>query len=226
MKKSILFIVGGVVILILVAIWGYLFFFGTPQSSDEFFADLGLSGEVDTSYVPPPQEATTTTPVVNMERPKLRQLTTKPIAGYTEVIRSTSTPALMYYVEKGTGHVYTINIETGEENRVSQTTVAQAEHAVISSDGSFAAITSFSNNKNKPLFVGAFGTTTLAADSMNLTEVFAGAAQDVTVTNDEVLYTTVGAAGLVGTAYDLDTDTTSTMFTFPLTDDLPIGGVE
>ena len=127
MKKSIILSIGALVIFLLLAVWGYLFFFGTPESSDEFFTDLGLNGEVDTSYVPPPVEVATSTPTVNMKRPKLRQLTTKPVAGFAEIIRSTTTPAVVYYVEQGNGHIFTIDTKSGEEVRVSRTTVAQAK---------------------------------------------------------------------------------------------------
>ena len=218
MKKSIILSIGALVIFLLLAVWGYLFFFGTPESSDEFFTDLGLNGEVDTSYVPPPVEVATSTPTVNMKRPKLRQLTTKPVAGFAEIIRSTTTPAVVYYVEQGNGHIFTIDTKSGEEVRVSRTTVAQAERAHISKDGRFAAISSFSNNKNKPLFVGAFPTSTVGMIDADLTEVLSVTGQDFVFGEDEVLYSTVGAAGLIGTAYNLSDETTDTLFTLPITE--------
>ena len=54
MKKQIFIVAGTLIVVLLLAVWGYLFFFGTPESADDVFANLGLNGEVDTNYVPPP----------------------------------------------------------------------------------------------------------------------------------------------------------------------------
>jgi hypothetical protein len=213
MTKKLLFIGGALIILLLIAVWGYLFLFGTPESNDEIFANLGLSGEVDDTFVPPPVVVEEEVPVVNMERPKLRQLTTKPVAGFKEVTISTTTPPVLYYVEQGTGHVYTINTESGEEVRISGTTIAQAERAVISQNGRYAAITSASQTKGKTLFVGAFSTSTGA-----LNELARETVQDFTLTNTEVLFTSITTNGLTGTAIRLATGAESTIFSAPFSE--------
>lgn len=214
MKKQFFIIAGTLIIILLLAVWGYLFFFGTPESTDDVFANLGIGGEVDTTYVPPPAVTEEEPqPTVNMERAQLRQLTTKPVAGFKEIQVSTTSAPVLYYVEQGTGHVYTIDTETGEEVRVSGTTVPQADKASISSDGTYVAISSFSNTKNKPLFVGAFGTS-----SPNLSEVVRKTVHDFTIVGNSLLFTTPGTTGLSGQTMRLDTGTETTLFAVPFLD--------
>ena len=147
MNKQVFIIIGSVIVLILLAVWVYLLFFGTADTADDVFANLGLNGEEDTTIVVAPivEEEQ---PLVNMERPKLRQLTTKPVAGFNEVQHTASSTPVLYYAEMGTGHIYTINLQSGEEVRISGTTIAQANEALFSHDGATVAIASFSNTKN------------------------------------------------------------------------------
>ena len=163
MKQQIFIIAGALIVLFLILVWAYLLFFGTPQTADDVFAELGLSGSEDTTYIPPVIVEEELPAAVEAQR-KLRQLTTKPVAGFREISLSTSTPAKVMYVEKGTGHVFTINPSTGEEVRVSGTTVAEASEAAISVGGDFVAIASNGNTKSKTMVVGETSTT---SESLN-----------------------------------------------------------
>jgi hypothetical protein len=213
MQKQVFIIIGAVIVLILVAVWVYLLFFGTPDTANNVFSNLGLNGEEDTSIVEAPV-VEEIPPVVNMERPKLRQLTTKPVAGFAEVLLTASSTPVLYYAEMGTGHIYTIDLESGEEVRISGTTIAGANEAVFSEDGKAVAITSFSNTKNRPLVAGTVSTTT-----STFVEEFSKTVTDFSLTSGhEVLYTTSGAQGLTGYATDLDTAKEKTIFSIPFTD--------
>lgn len=212
MNKQVFIIIGAVIVLILSGIWVYLLFFGTPDTADNVFANLGIDGEEDTTIVEAPVVAEE--PVVNMTRQKLRQLTTKPVAGFKQVQRTASSTPELYYAEMGTGHIYTINLESGEEVRLSGTTIAQANEAVFSGDGSTVAIASFSNTKNRPLVAGSLNTTTGA-----FVEKFTKSVYDFSLTNaHEVLYTTTGPQGLIGYSNNLDTAKVQNIFTVPFTD--------
>ncbi len=211
MKQQIFIIAGALIVLFLILVWAYLLFFGTPQTADDVFAELGLSGSEDTTYIPPVIVEEELPAAVEAQR-KLRQLTTKPVAGFREISLSTSTPAKVMYVEKGTGHVFTINPSTGEEVRVSGTTVAEASEAAISVGGDFVAIASNGNTKSKTMVVGEISTT---SESLNerLTETVV--ANFSIGTTDEVLYSTLGSSGLRAQAYDVTTGKIKEVFSLP-----------
>ena len=119
MNKPIFIIIGALIILVLIFIWVYLLFFGTPKTVTEVFTDFGGSSETVIDQNNNIDLATTSdNTVINTERKKLRQLTTKQVAGFSEIDEpiTASLPSL-YYVEMGTGHVYSIQLETGEEKR-------------------------------------------------------------------------------------------------------------
>jgi hypothetical protein len=210
MKQQIFIIAGALIVLFLILVWAYLLFFGTPQTANDVFAELGLSGSEDTTYIPPvivEEEL----PDAEIEKQKLRQLTTKPVAGFREINLGTSTPTRVVYVEKGTGHVFSINPNTGEEVRVSGTTVAEASEAAISVGGDFVAISTTGNTKSKTMVVGEISTT---SESLNerLTETVANFSIGTT---DEVLYSTLSSSGLSAKAYNMGTGKTKDVFTLP-----------
>lgn len=216
MKQQVFIIIGALVVLLLVGVWAYLLFFGTPKSADDVFAELGLSGSEDT-VTPLPPPVVEENPTVNLERPKLRQLTTKPVAGFKEI--ATTTPDTMsdlYYVEMGTGHIFSINLGSGEERRLSGTTVAKATQAAISKDGTLVAIGSPTNTKNLNLVLGTLSTSTVA--DLVLTS-FSEPVTDFTVANSgELLFTKTSQTGTLGTAYNARTDRETTIFSVPFRD--------
>lgn len=142
MKKSVIITTGVVLILIVLGIWGYLLFFGTPADSDEVFANLGI-GDGPGAPSPAPQETPTPRqePVtqVDTQGEALRQLTTKPVAGFAYMGSSSDS---IRYVERGTGHVFEIGLANGQERRVSGTTIPNVVDAVFSPEGSTVALVS------------------------------------------------------------------------------------
>ncbi len=212
MKQQVFIIIGAVIVLLLVAVWAYLLFFGTPETADDVFAELGLSGSEDTFVVPPPI-VVEETPTVNMERSKLRQLTTKPVIGFKEIATATNTVPSLYYAEMGTGHIFSINLGSGEEVRISGTTVPKASHAEISSDGTVVAIASPTNSKNLNLSLGVLSTST--PTDMTLTS-FTAQVSDFALTSDgELLFAEQGEANTVASVFDLDSLKERVLFTIP-----------
>lgn len=211
MKKPVIIIIGGLIVTALVAVWGYLFFFGTPESAEEVYSDLGLQGSTDTSLPTNPVVVEEVTPAINMERANLRQLSTKQIAGFGEVKTSTTTPSSLYYTEMGTGHIFNINLTTGEEVRVSGTTVPKAYKADISVDGKFAAVSTLNSTKDMELFLLELDTSSSPA-----LEAFSQTVSDFTINEDgELMYAETNNQGLIASSYNFKTKKINSLFTIP-----------
>jgi hypothetical protein len=141
--KKILIILGVIIILVLGAAWAYVFIYGVPENADEIFARFDRagdapvftgdenSGDIDVGE----GDDGMNEGVVS----RLRQLTTRPVAG------AVFTTAGIRYVERGTGHVYEIDLASGEERIVSGTTLQRTIRAVFSPDGTHVALTSESD---------------------------------------------------------------------------------
>ncbi len=211
MNKKLLIITSAVIILILVLVWAYLLFFGTPKSMDAVFTEFGKQGSEDTSLIVPPENKVVESSAVNNEKAKLRQLTTKQVAGFREITNGSSSLPILYYVEAGTGHIYSINVESGEEVRISGTTIPQAYEAAISAKGDFVAITEVSNAKDKLLILGS-----LSATTSSFTEKFNEIVQDFSFGNsNELFYSTEVAQGIAAYSYNLSTGVKKNIFSLP-----------
>jgi len=211
MKQSTFIILGVIVILVLVGAWAYLLFSGTPKDANQIFTDLGLGGEEDSGIViapePKPEE-----PVVNMDRPRLRQLTTKPVVGFAEVQATTSDPVVVYYAEAGTGHVYTIRLDSGEETRLSNTTVDKASFASFSPKGDAVAIRSHNDKRTSELTVGTFDQGSGGLKTMT----FSPTVTDFSlVSSSSLLYSTESPYGLIAHEYNFNKAVDTTLFTVP-----------
>lgn len=209
MNNKTLIAAGVIVIILLLAVWVYLMFFGTPKNPDDIFTDLGFGGGTDSGVVtipPPPEEPEE--PVVNVDRPRLRQLTTKPVIGFVEVQATTTDPILVLYTEAGTGHVYEINLTTGEENRISNTTVAEAAEAAFSPDGRTVAIRAFNHRRAGDLFVNSLAT--------GETATIPNAEFSFTLFSSTTLgYTTRTEEGMRAVRYSIPSQVSSPLFTVP-----------
>ena len=215
MNKPIFIIIGALIILVLIFIWVYLLFFGTPKNVTEVFNDFGNNAEntinQDDNFG---LTSTTDNYVINTERKKLRQLTTKSVAGFSEIDEpgTASLPSL-YYVEMGTGHVYSIQLETGEEKRISGTTVAGVNTATISPKGDYVAMGNRNNTKTLPLTIGKISTTT----SDLQIEEFSNSAEQFKISDDgkELLYATRESTGLAGHVYNFVKKSDKVIFNLP-----------
>jgi hypothetical protein len=210
MQKKFFILLAVLVVILLLALWAYLFLNSNGETADELFADLGLEGEEVPGVLPPVSEPVATSSV-NMDRPKLRQLTTKPVAGYEEIIFNASSTPIIYYAERGTGHIYSLDTESGKEERVSGTTFAQADKAEFSRSGEYYAVSSASNQKARAAVVGLISTS-----SNSVTELFEQTVTDFNITTDNhLLYTTPGTQGAVGYKQNLKTNQKTNLFAVP-----------
>jgi hypothetical protein len=203
MKRT-FYIVGIILIVILIAVWMFLLFASDEQKTD-IYNRFGISGSPEEGIFEEVIDAII--PDV-FQKQYLRQLTTKRVIGYTEVATASST--LVYFVEGGTGHVYTIDpMIEGSENRVSNVTIPMATQAVISADGAYIAIHSGNQTESALTILTRNGQ---LYDTYNLEEPV----RDFTIsTNGDLLYTTTGGSGLSGNAFDIATKTTRPLFEIP-----------
>ncbi|MBP6881081.1 MAG: hypothetical protein KBC35_00430 [Candidatus Pacebacteria bacterium] len=212
MKRPLLIIIGIVLVLVLVAVWVYILFFKAPATDDGAFADLNFGDTTDTSYVPTDSNTTEEQPVVDVVgTERLRQLTTRPVVGYQDITKTASSTPLVYYVESGTGHIFSINLKSGEEKRISGTTIPSARKAAITSSGQFVMLQSGSGN-NAEFVVGRFSSTSESIDIKLLGETIV----DFTDTSDNTfLYAVKTIDSVVAKEYNPVKDTTKTLFTVP-----------
>ena len=208
MKKTIIISVAIILILIVGGVWAYLFTYGTPQSTSEVFTKFGIGGEELVSTVTPETtridvgETETGTPQ------KLRQLTTRPVAGAVIVGDTLS------YVEQGTGHLYTINLTNGTETLSRGTTIPQTIDALFSPNGTYVAITTYAGDSTK-VIVESLGTSGSSSESFSLPS---DASQISFVNNSTLAYAIHSTEGTVGYTYDLQKRGTGTQFNIPLRD--------
>ncbi|HMO77612.1 MAG TPA: hypothetical protein PKD95_00230 [Candidatus Paceibacterota bacterium] len=210
MKKPLLIIFGIIIIVILAVVWGYLLFFAKAEDNVDMFNNLVNGGAVDNApLLNLPNEEDFP---VNLERPPLRQLTTRPVAGFNEVIDDNGNLEI-YFVEMGTGHLYSINSNSGEERRLSGTTIIQAREAYISDDGNTVAIVNYNNTKIKNLSL-----LRLDRENSTLIEVITDTVLDFYLKNNYLFFTSMEGGNLVAYAYELDTLNKKTVFTLPFSE--------
>lgn len=207
MKRTYFFIAGGVIICILVGFWVYSFLYGSPTNDGSIFTNLGIFGQNNTEeiYTPP---VTDELPTVDVNTEKLRQLTTKPVIG-TRIIDKAST-TIMRYVEAGTGHVFDIDLVSGQEVRVSQISVPAAEKAAVSPNGSYVAIRSGLGNEGLVTLINLSDITNPSSTNLpNQMRTFAFGY------NNELLFTETSLGQTEGKGYLPGTATTRRLFTAP-----------
>jgi hypothetical protein len=121
---------------------------------------------------------------------------------------------MLDYVEAGTGHIYSINITSGEEKRISGTTIAQADRAYFSPNGENVAISKNSNTKESVLVLGKLST----SSDLSITS-FSEKVQDFSLKNNtELLYSKYNNQNLKGYSYNLITGVSKNLFTVPFYD--------
>ena len=139
MNRTLFIIIGVVLVFILLAVWVFMLFFGgSTENGDGAFADFGFGDTTETGVIAEPapeDQEEVTVDVASDER--LRQLTTEPVVGFMEVQENASSSLEVYYVAAGTGHLFSIDTETGEEVRVSGTTFPNTEAGAITPSGQY-----------------------------------------------------------------------------------------
>ena len=212
MKRALIIIAGIVLILTLIGVWVYVLVNGSRDNTPDQFNELNFGDTTDTNFVPSTPEPKNDEPVVDVSgSAALRQLTTKPVIGYTEVRTSSTSVPYTYYVEAGTGHIFSINLETGEEKRVSATTIPLARRAAITPDGQHVLVQA-GEGAGATFVVG-----TINSNSTQLgnSELRAPIVSFAATADGQFIYAIPNRNGLVAQALDPDTGVTRTLFNTP-----------
>lgn len=218
MNRALLITIGIAILLVILGIWVYLMLFGAPKSGEEVFTNLGFSlTPQSTTISNPPEDSSSIEDLVDTNTGSFRQLTTRPVAGFA----ASSTPGgqIVRYAERGTGHIYEIDMGTGAENIISRTTIPQVARALFAPNANTVALTSFENYTNR-VVIG-----TIASDSLKNTSLEPGADNLAYTQAGDVLYTIVRDGATTGYEQDLSTETRREIFTFNFTNlDVAWGG--
>jgi len=209
MKRSIFISIASFIALVLIAVWVYILFFSEQSSvNDQDFADLNFPETTDSGFNPEIIEPEVVVDVVNTE--VIRQLTTKPVVGFSEGINSKGEKEV-WYVEAGTGHIYTINLEAGNEDRVSGTTFPNIKKAVLTPDSKYVMIEA-GRGSSKEHVLGEWSSSTKEFSFNTITENIV----DFTTTVDNTfLFTIRNGEGLIASQYYPISKTSEILFTIP-----------
>lgn len=222
--KKIALGIGIALILLLTAIWVYLMFFSTTNGEGGTFGLFNFGDTTDTSVpISDVPLVTDDEPVVDVYSPEsLRQLTTRPTIGHQEVFLTPSSTPIIYFTEAGTGHIYTIDTFSGEEERLSNITVPVASNAAISTNGMYAAIQSGEGtNSEVTLVTLPTASTSLKSSSLpDLTDNFSFTSEGT------LLYSVKSTSETVAKQYDFTTQTTEILFTIPFREAVIVWGGE
>jgi hypothetical protein len=215
--KKFLIILGVILILILGAVVTYVLLYGAPKNVDEIFANLTeapdevfVGDETDTTI--DVEDPTDTEGDSADARTRLYQLTTRPVAGATFIDGG------VRYVERGTGHIYEVDLLGGAERIVSGTTVKRTIRATFSPSGDHVALVTESELGLETI-LGTLSRTSATDRGLTLTALPPGAEEAGFSANGEVLQFFVPTTnGGVGYAYIIATEETTELFSIPLSD--------
>lgn len=221
-NKTLLVSIGIGVAFFFAAIWAYLLLFGTPKAVDEVFVDLGVGGneyngegtvrEFDPDAVVDP--ATNNGTQVNVSG-GLEQLTLRPVAGYVHLVEGAQN--VVRYAERGTGHIYEINLNTGQERKLSNTTLTKVIDADFSPLGTQVAL-SIQSGFTKNVSLLNLATTSGAGSPSNLVNLPAGSDHLHFLSEESLEYGRVVDGKTVGYRRNLVSSSELKLWEIPLTD--------
>ncbi len=221
MKRPIFIIIGTFVVLLLVGVWVYILFFNNSATEQETFTNLGLGDTTDPSYVAPTNDTPNENSVVDVTGPdQLRQLTTRSVAGYQDVTEDSSDTPFVYYVERGTGHIFSIDLSSGEEKRISGTTIPLTTRSVITPDGSFVMMQSGSGNSAQ-FNLGYLSST---SDSITVSALKENIVSFTNTIDNTFLYAVQTNNSVIAKELNPKTEVTKVLFTIPFREAIIVWG--
>lgn len=211
MKKTILIVVGIVLILLIMGVWAYLFMYGAPKDADEVFTRFGFGNSIpEPGVIIKEEEPAVDVSDSNDTSPeRLRQLTLQPVAG------AVFTELGILYAEEGTGHIYHIDLDTGEEKLLSGTTIPGTYDAVFSPDGSYVALSTITDGSLETI-VGFVDTLSGSLKGVSLPL----GARDIAFngTSSTLFYLLPSKTGSAGYSYNIEKKVGTEIFKIPLRD--------
>ena len=221
--KKILLITLAVVLIIVGGIWFYLFIFGAPASSQEFFADLGFGSSIQPTQFDPnnfQNDVLVEDVTTGIDETKaLNLLTIRPVAG--AVVVGTSTDhQVVRYMERGTGQIREIDLASNNERLLSDIVVAQTTQATWSHDGTQVVVES-GNTTNKQVQLLSWqkdtGVSDISEQGQFISTELAPDAYDFAFSDDtkNLYYLRTDAKGSFGYSYSLTTHKPTVIFSLP-----------
>ena len=208
MKRSVFIIISILLALTLIGVWAYLLFFNTGSQPNDEFADFDFENINDQNTVVVVNDSDPVVDVVNLDR--LRQLTTGPVVGFSEMTDLDNQTKILY-TQAGTGHIFSIDLDSGEEERLSGNTFGGIEKAVFTPDGRAVMISS-GNGFGQQASVGVWSSSTNKFVFSNIEEVVA----DFTTTENNTFLLAIDTTNsLLVVEYDPNSGTRSSLFTTP-----------
>ena len=219
MKKTLLII--GIIILGIVLLggaWWYLLMNGAPEGLSGIPNPFGTFGDDVNEFAQAPEE-TAAEPRVSGA---LRKISEVPVAGAVLTLRDGASYAR--YVERGTGHIFEVDLASSATTRLTGTTIPRATRAVFSSSGTRVVLFTEGTDGDERIFTGAIeradnGEGVLATSELD------PAARNIAFsgTGESIYYTATGSAGYEQNL-KVSTSTRATVFTSPLRDIVVIWG--
>lgn len=219
MRKTII-ITLVVLILLLGGAWAYLLLNGAPESIADLGDDLFGGGNTPSvvtpsTEIPIPENDDVAVRTIPMAAP-LIQVSTRAVAG--AITTETGSSTALRYMEKGTGHVYDVDLESGLETRVSNTTIPGTVRALWSPLGDYVLIETDVSGRSGAYFLGTIraGAESATIETVPLEGTPGNAA--FAESGRSLFYTTVSGEGTTGWSRDLASGATGEVFTIPFTE--------
>jgi hypothetical protein len=211
MKKT---LIGILVLLILLlgGAWVYLLINGAPESvgdiRDTLFGTENFPQGSDAGSDIPPFEETPTGQTIETNAPLIK-ITSRPTAGATILQNDQGT--FVRYMEKGSGNIYDVSLQSGTESLVSQKVISGVVESHWSPLGTHAVLILDSGGSRGETLLATFDETGLTTDSLPTTfnNVFS-------LDGTTLYYTERNASGgTTAFARNLEAGTVTTLFTVP-----------
>lgn len=204
MNKKLFIIIGITLVVIVVGVWVYLILTGKSSQSDGVFAEFEEGGSASGNVLDrdPFLDDFDTSAIA---KSRLRQLSLRPVANAVFVDSG------IVFAEQGTGHIYHINLESGNETLVSGTTFPGARSAFFSKTGLYVVVVSTAGQA----VVGSI------AESGTLEGVsLPSGAEEIAFGEEEstLYYLLKTPTGSRGYKYNIDAAKTTELFDIPLGD--------
>lgn len=211
MNRTFFILLSVILIIILLGVWIYVLFFGTPQNIDETFTNFGFGDTQDPAFVPTPIDTTPKGPTVDTTSlDRLRQLTSEPVIGYQEVKATASSTPVLYYIAAGTGHIFSIDLTSGEEERISGTTIPAIRQAALTQNGKYVLIQA-GQGASHQTNIGSIQSDT----SITIRQLEAGIVSFTSTADNTFLYAVQTNNSLVVKHYFPISQVSDTLFTVP-----------
>ncbi len=218
MKRSLIITIGILIILAIMGLWGYLMIYGAPKETQEVFANLGfISKPTQEVRVIDPEIQGKIVDQLGLTGSNLQQITLRAVASFSFVASSSDR---LRYVERGTGHVFEINLTTGKEDQVSLTTVPKVSETVLSPSGTAVAFTVY-DGYNKKVSIGSINPSDTA---ITLKSVPLNAENIAFIDEKNIYFTVAGASNTNGYSFNIDTGKWLQIFTVPITESIVTWG--